>query len=441
MSSILYELFNLTVADGTGIATYARNLVKTAAELGYTIDGLFHTNVNLSTKDPVLAEIAFYDARNRNPSLLYKWIESNWRRGIGSPGGIRLTRLPLAGVVLDPNKSGGSFAGYRKAYAARMFMDLSRFHFKRYGRCARLRVPTTPDIFHATQAVPLKVPGALNIYTVHDLIPLRLPYTTLDDKKFFLQMVRHLGRSADHIITVSETSRRDLIEIAGVPEDKITNTYQAVTIPDEYLHASDDDVAMQLEALFRLEFKKYYLFYGAIEPKKNVARLVDAHASSGTAYPLIIAGGLGWEYDRDLERIESSKAPHYRVTSDKIIPSQKIHRVGRIPLSQLVALIRGARALVFPSLYEGFGLPVLEAMLLGTPVITSSASSLVEVAGDAALLVDPFEVTDISRAIKLIDADADLRADLSRRGLAQAGKFSPTHYSARLGELYRRLAG
>jgi glycosyltransferase involved in cell wall biosynthesis len=105
----------------------------------------------------------------------------------------------------------------------------------------------------------------------------------------------------------------------------------------------------------------------------------------------------------------------------------------------LVRLIRGARAVLFPSLYEGFGLPVLEAMLLGTPVVTSRASSLPEIAGDAALYVDPYDVDDIADAIKTITADAGLRTELSRLGRAQADLFSVARYRERVTALYERL--
>jgi glycosyltransferase involved in cell wall biosynthesis len=114
-------------------------------------------------------------------------------------------------------------------------------------------------------------------------------------------------------------------------------------------------------------------------------------------------------------------------------------RVGRLPLAQLVMLIRGARALLFPSLYEGFGLPVLEAMLLGTAVMTSKNSSLIEVAGDAASLVDPYDVSAMARTIAALDADEALRADLSQRGLRQAEKFSPERYRERVDALYQKL--
>lgn len=135
-------------------------------------------------------------------------------------------------------------AMFDKTYVARMFMDFSRFHFSRYGAAARLTLPgPAPDLFHATQMIPLKVPGAANIYTIHDLVPILLPYTTLDDKKFFLSAVRYLCKSADHIVTVSEQSKADIMALTGIEESRITNTYQAVAMPDRLVSMAEDEVA------------------------------------------------------------------------------------------------------------------------------------------------------------------------------------------------------
>jgi glycosyltransferase involved in cell wall biosynthesis len=120
--------------------------------------------------------------------------------------------------------------------------------------------------------------------------------------------------------------------------------------------------------------------------------------------------------------------------------ADRVRRYDYLPFRLLVSLIRGARATLLPSLYEGFGLPVLESMLLGTPVISSTEGALPEIAGDAALLVDPYDALALRRAIMAIDADADLRRELSDRGLRQAEKFSPQAYAHRLEDLYRKLS-
>jgi glycosyltransferase involved in cell wall biosynthesis len=287
--------------------------------------------------------------------------------------------------------------------------------------------------------VPLKVPQAANIYTIHDIVPLLMPYTTLDDKKFFLSAVRYLCKKADHIVTVSESSKADIIALTGISERRITNTYQAVTIPEQLRADSIEEVATTLENLFGLAYQQYFLFYGAIEPKKNISRLISAYAASGSACPLVIAGPLGWGYQEDLAQID--RFGGRKASKNKESRKQRILRIDYLPLAHLVTLIRGARALLFPSLYEGFGLPVLEAMSLGTPVMTSSVASLVEVAGDAALLVDPLDIRAMTKTIQKIDADSDLRADLGQRGAERAKLFSHEVYSQRIGALYRSVLG
>src|SRR5215831_3605268 len=443
--TVLLEAYNVALRRGTGIATYIRNLTVAAKANGYSVDGLLHSFSNLETKDPLLGEISFYDARNFEPSKFVENVESYWRRGIGVPFGFKAQRLTRSGMIVDSGATTTSAVTlFRNAYVARMFLDFSRFHFKRYRTTARLRLSQAPDLFHATQMIPLKVPRAANIYTIHDVVPLRLPYTTLDDKKFFLSAVRYLCRTADHIVTVSESSKADIIALTGIPERRITNTYQAVTIPEKLLAESVDEVGTTLENLFGLAYQKYFLFHGAIEPKKNISRLISAYAASGSACPLVIAGPLGWEYHEDLAQIEwfsDPKTSENKTPENKGSPRRKILRLDYLPFAHLVTLIRGARALLFPSLYEGFGLPVLEAMSLGTPVMTSTAASLTEVAGDAALLVDPLDIRAMTKVIQKIDADSDLRADLGQRGTERAKLFSPAAYRLRIGNLYRSVLG
>jgi glycosyltransferase involved in cell wall biosynthesis len=152
---------------------------------------------------------------------------------------------------------------------------------------------------------------------------------------------------------------------------------------------------------------------------------------------LAIAGGQGWQNDRELERINDTRFSNYRITGNIISNVKRVRRIPYLPLEQLVTLMRGARALLFPSLYEGFALPVLEAMTLGTPVMTSNVTSLPEVAGDAALLVDPQDISAMAAAIRQLDNDTDL----SVRGRIQATKSSMANYQARLQDLYSNVLG
>lgn len=436
--NILYEAHNLTFKGGTGIATYARALAQAAGRLGYGVDGLFGVERSLSRGQDALNEILAFDAVDDNEWLSpfhVAWRVLNYP--FNALAGMRPVELPRSGLVTGPIAD--ALRPFRRAYASTRLIDVSMAHFKLYGRPARIKVPERPSIFHATHPAPLAVRGCPNIYTIHDLVPLRLPYTTLDNKKYFYRLLTSLARTADHIVTVSEHSRRDIIDHLGIDESRVTNTYQAVDIPAHLLDRTDGEVADDLAKLFGLDFGGYFLFYGAIEPKKNVSRMVDAYAASGSKLPLIIAGGSGWQNSADLRKIRDERFTNFRIDGNMVRRERQVRRLDYLPYDQLVNLVRGARALLFPSIYEGFGLPVIKAMALGTPVVTSSASSLPEVAGDCALIVDPYSVDDIMRGIMAIEADADLRWELSHRGRVQARQFSPSAYEARLSKLYNKL--
>lgn len=433
--TILYEAHNLTFKGGTGIATYARALAQAAGRLGYGVDGLFGVERGLARGQDALNEILAFDAVDDNEwlsPLQVAWRTLNYP--FNALGGMRPVELPRSGLVTGPIAD--ALRPFRRAYASTRLIDISMMHFKLYGRAARIKVPERPSIFHATHPVPLAVRGCPNIYTIHDLVPLRLPYTTLDNKKYFYRLLTSLARTADHIVTVSEHSRRDIIEFLGIDESRVTNTYQAVDIPAHLLDRTDGEVADDLGKLFGLDFGGYFLFYGAIEPKKNVSRMVDAYAASGSKLPLIIAGGSGWQNRADLRKIRDERFTNFRIDGNVLRRERQVRRLEYLPHDQLVTLIRGAKALLFPSIYEGFGLPVTEAMTVGTPVVTSNASSLPEVAGDAALIVDPYSVDDIAQAVRVVEADADLRAELSVRGRQQAKRFSSAAYDERLKQLY-----
>jgi glycosyltransferase involved in cell wall biosynthesis len=441
-NTIVIEGHNLTLKTGAGIATYARNLAATARGLGFKATALVGIERPLN-RNPVLREIALHDARPQGRFSLPIQARLASSAAVGLPFGITPMEITRTGTVHEPGLQGlaglAGLAGFDTIQAATRLIDLARLHFRRYGLRAHVNLDTAPSLFHATHPVPLRVRACPNIHTVHDIIPLRLPYATLDDKKYFLRLVEHLCRNADHIVTVSEFSRRDIIRFFGIPENRITNTYQAVSIPEKLLAKSDDAVADELRHAFRLDMKEYFLFCGAIEPKKNVSRLIDAYAMSGSRHPLVIAGPLGWQYDADVEKIQDERFVKYRLKEGGIRADRQVRRLAYVPFAQLVTLIRGARALLFPSLYEGFGLPVLEAMLLGTPVMTSNVSSLPELAGNAASLIDPTEMDEMVAAIRALDNDADLRADLSAKGRERAKLFSAEAYRKRLGDVYSQV--
>lgn len=436
-ADILFDQSGTVSRMGTGIATYARNLALAARRCGYGTQTLISTEGKIDTRDPALAEVQLFDTK-RDPVLPWLRPVKDAIAGISRmPLGVRPELLPHSGVVMRPTDAGVTGPTF---LSPRLF-ESARAHFLAYGRFATVRMPQAPAMFHATHPLPVRVEGCPNIVTIHDLVPLRLPQMTLDNKRYFFRLIRHLVARADHVITVSEYSRRDIISLFNLPEDRVTNTYQAVTIPPRALARSDQDVADEVTNLFELDPGNYYLFIGALEPKKNVSRLIDAYAASGSRRPLIVAGGKGWQNEGDIERIEDSRFSNYRVSENTIAKVKRVRRIPYLPPDQLVTLMRGARALLFPSLFEGFGLPVLEAMTLGTPVMTSNVTSLPEVAGDAALSVDPYDVADMAAAIRRLDNDVDLLAELSTRGRDHARAYSMDNYVTRLAAAYKGILG
>ncbi|WP_244477932.1 MULTISPECIES: glycosyltransferase family 1 protein [unclassified Methylobacterium] len=434
--SVMLDGYNLGLEKGTGVATYARNLSYELHELGYRTDVLYGTRASPGI-DPLLREISFFDPAVGTPPqwlVILRYI----RDQLTSPLGRRAVKVPITGTVIS------------KTFEARMpyfdqiwnsvnLFDVSLSYFKTYNRTLRVSGLRTPDIMHWTYPLPIRIPGAKNIYTLHDLVPLRLPFTTGDIKRRYLRLMRRIVKDADHIVTVSETSRRDIINLLGCPEHRITNTYQSVEIPKKFAEKPEDVVRREIEGAFGLPYKGYFLFFGAIEPKKNVGRLVEAYLASQVSAPLVIVGGAAWKSDVEFKFINPTTNSYLEQIDNMTYQRDRIRRFDYAPFSLLVSLIRGAKGVVFPSLYEGFGLPVLESMLLGTPVITSKEGSTPEVAGDAALLINPYDARDIADAIRAVDSDADLRGRLSEMGKVQAAKYSPEIYRGRLKELYERL--
>ncbi|WP_315759795.1 glycosyltransferase family 1 protein [Sphingomonas sp. Y38-1Y] len=429
MKHVLIDGYNLGLEKGTGVATYARNLSREVGALGHRTSVLYGDRLP-SPRQPLLREIAFFDAeaqprRNRLRDAV----------GILSPAASRAEAIPLSGQVVT-RQFAARLPHHDTLYSAPDFYRRAHGRFQAWEKSTAVQVPSRPDLAHWTYPLPVRVPGAANLYTLHDLVPLRLPYTTLDNKRRYLALIRMLARTADHLVTVSECSRRDIIELAGVAPDRVTNTYQSVDIPQRLLDLSEDQVAREVEGALGAPYKDYFLFWGSIEPKKNVGRIVEAYLASGVTTPLVVVGARAWRAEAELRLLDAFGAGK-PIRGD--VRRGRIIQLPYAPFGLLVSLIRGAKAALFPSLYEGFGLPVLEAMLLGTPVLCSNTSSLPEVAGEAALSVDPYDTAAIAAGLRALDADAGLRADLSTRGLAQAATFSPERYRARLDALYRRF--
>lgn len=435
---IFIDGYNLSLTQGTGVATYARNLSFCLRDLGAEVGVLYGTRSSTISMNSLIREIAFFDPLVGRSGKLMEILLA-MRRAVTTPLGEIATQVPITGrVVRDTFRA--RLPHFDHIWNVQNLFDLQRLNFKLYRSRMPVHFRHPPELMHWTYPLALKVRGAKNVYTMHDLVPLRLPYTTLDHKRNYFRLMRQLSRRADHIITVSEASRRDIIGLLGVPEERVTNTYQAVEIPARYANKPVEDVKTEIEGTFGLGYQRYFLFFGAIEPKKNVGRMLEAYLASGVTDPLVIVGKKAWKSDEELRLLFENEHVRYLLTRDGRTETRfRVQLVDYASFPLLVSLIRGAKAVLFPSLYEGFGLPALEAMLLGTPVMTSNTSSIPEVVGDAAIKVDPYDVRAMVDAIRALDSDADLRGRLSEAGPTQAALYSPERYQMRLREAYAKL--
>jgi glycosyltransferase involved in cell wall biosynthesis len=269
-----------------------------------------------------------------------------------------------------------------------------------------------PEVFHATEHLLVPLRGTPTVLTVHDLIFRLFPQHHKKLNYWYLNLAMPLFvRRADHIIAVSETTKRDLIRHYGTPEGKISVIYEAAA---PHFRPQPPATVAGVRRRYGLP-ERYLLTVGTIEPRKNLARLVEALAilrRDDPALQLVVVGAEGWLTGGFHEAIEAHGQ------GDAVI------RPGYVPDDDLPAFYAGAAATVMPSVHEGFGLPVLEAMACGSPVACSHTSSVGEIAGDGAVTFDPHDVESMVAALRRLLADADLRAMLVERGARRAAGFS-----------------
>jgi glycosyltransferase involved in cell wall biosynthesis len=286
-----------------------------------------------------------------------------------------------------------------------------------------------PDaqLFHATEHLLLPLRTIPTVLTVHDLIFRHLPAHHKPLNRWYLNLTLPLYcRRATHVIAVSACTRRDLIAAYDLPPAKITVIPEAA---DPRFCPQPPEMVTAVRARYGLP-ERYLLFVGTIEPRKNLAQLLTAfealHAE-GLTGGLVIVGKLGWLYDDFFAALERSP-----VRDAVLLP-------GYVPDADLPAVYAGAQALILPSLYEGFGLPVLEAMACGTPVVASCISSIPEVGGEAALYFDPADTEAMTEAIRRPLRDAALCEKMRERGLAQAARFSWERAAAETRAVYDEI--
>ena len=287
---------------------------------------------------------------------------------------------------------------------------LAQARFARTGRVLSLRAPGPPGVVHWTYPVAAAISGWCNLYTVHDVIPLTHPALAETDGAALARRIAALRPHAAGWITVSQASRAEIVRELGIAPDAVASAGLAAE--------PEGPAPGPLPAA--LSAGGYFLFHGSDEPRKNLSRIIAGWRASGTARPLVIAGPAG----------------------DAFADPPGLVRLGYLPRAELLALIAGARALLFPSLAEGFGLPIAEAMALGTPVLTSLGGATEETADGAALLVNPTDAAAIGAAIARLDADDTLCRALGEAGRRRADEaFGVEAFGRRLLATYRLFAG
>jgi len=280
------------------------------------------------------------------------------------------------------------------------------------------------DLLHCMAFVaPLLVPCPF-VVTVYDLSFLLFPQSFETLKRIYLSLFTRLSvRRAARVIAISHSTARDVQRLLGVPEAKV-----------EVVYCGRDESTRPLPSEEVAEFRhrkglpsRFILFLGTLEPRKNLVHLVEAFSRLRSHdVKLVIAGGKGWGYRELFARIE------------RLGLEDRVLLPGFVPAEEKVYWYNAAELFVYPSLYEGFGLPPLEAMACGTPVIASRAASLPEVVGEGGLLVDPYDVNALAEAMEALLVDRALRSALMEKGLRRSERFSWDRAARETASLYRR---
>jgi glycosyltransferase involved in cell wall biosynthesis len=294
-----------------------------------------------------------------------------------------------------------------------------------------LSIEITPlrlDLLHSPDFIPPAFGARHFVITVHDLNFLYYPqFLTADSRRYYNDQIAWAVAHADHIIAVSEATRADLIRLLGVPPEKVTAVYEGVA---PVFRPLPPDLVRETLARYGLT-PGYLLFVGTLEPRKNLPGLLTAYRilldRQEVLPPLVIAGSRGWLYEEIYARVEAlCLGNHVRFIYD-------------VADDDLPALYNGAVLFVMPSFYEGFGLPALEAQACGTPVVISDRGSLPEVAGAAAVTVNPDDPEDIAAGIARVLGDPGLRAALQAAGPAHAARFTWEQAARETLSVYRRI--
>lgn len=284
------------------------------------------------------------------------------------------------------------------------------------------------DLLHSLHYTrPVWLP-CKSVVTYHDMTFFLYPHLHARSKRVFFPMaIRASARQADALIAVSESTRQDAIRILGIPPQKITTAQLGVD--PSFTPISDIEQKRRIAEKYHLP-KKFILYVGLVEPRKNLPKLISAYKKSvdnGIEHKLVVVGRYGWMYEEVFRQIEALNL------------KDNVFLAGYISQEDLPMVYNLASLFVYPTLYEGFGLPSLEAMACGLPVISTNVSSLPEIIGDAGVLVPPDDVDSLYQAIQKVLKDEKLSEDLIQKGLEQAAKFTWERTARSTLQVYRQV--
>ncbi|UPO80369.1 glycosyltransferase family 1 protein [Parasaccharibacter sp. TMW 2.1888] len=419
---VLVDGFNLALPKGTGVATYGRVLSRTLSSMGFKVNVLYGLNIPRRLNEN-LQEVMFFnqlaaDMRYRRPRLYSpRW----WRQTAFNFLGHKAELIRFNNCV-EARSFEEHMPTFDCIFNIPFIFQMAAGFFEKTGCFLKIKNTMNQDIVHWTYPLPIKVIGAKNIYTIHDIVPMKMPYTTLDNKIYYYKLMNSLANEADYICTVSEYSKDTIVDFFPKFRNKIFNTYQST--PFTLSDISYERTEREINKLFGISDGGYFIYFGQLEPKKNIGRLLEAFLLSETNRPLVLVGSNGWKEEEELRFLEQG------------IAMGVIIHIPYVPVKLLRSLIQHARAVLFPSIFEGFGLPILEAFNLKTAVLTSNTGALKEVASDAALLVDPYDVNAIKAGIERLDKDDFLCNLLKDKGKERAVYFDEENYKKRLLEFY-----
>jgi len=333
--------------------------------------------------------------------------------------------LFVAGATILPDRVSENFVWQLTSISPRWFARL----------WYRLRFPLPVEFFagraslyHATDFVlPPTLPATKTLLTVHDLSFLRVPESASPRLRAYLSsVVPHSVHRANHVLADSQATKDDIVSIYGVDPSKVTVLLSGVD--SRFFPVVSSKITIRNK--YAIGDRPYLFSVGTVQPRKNYSRIIRALSvlrSKGFDIVLVIAGGKGWLEDEMYRTIIETRMTDY------------VKLIGFADEADLPTLYSAASCLVFPSLYEGFGLPVLESMACGTPVITANVSSLPEVGGDAAILINPYDLDELVNAIERVLTSQDLRQDMIQRGLERVKGFTWEKSARQLKQIYDML--